>query len=495
MKSLASWQVVSLISRLAAMFLGLFQTFFIIRILAPSDWGIIQIGMAIGGVFGIYQHLGLSSGSTREISTAKKDTDIFKIFLTSVAIRYLVTIPIAIFLYFNAENIAVGQYNQEVLILPIRIYSFVLLVQGAKGLINSVVSGTQRFKALFIFQTLISVLSVVIYIPLVYFKGIIGFFWAFLLFEFLSTIILGIVAFTPLKGKLELPTREDFVRLTKQLFSIMFAIYIVKVLVTQWEKSGTLLLGRDVSPETVAIFSFAFLFTKKLMHISDAITDVNLPVFSDKFEKDINGFKKLFSDNLNKVFVFTSFSAMSAIFWSKELVYIFVGNNEVYEQSFGLMIPLIFTFIFYGLTNIIKSSIFVPAKYIKELVLSYVLMFLFTGVFYFVMTRLGGYDYLVSITLGMLLGSFLGFFIMVYTSQKRMGFKYFSLDHILLLVQILAVMLVKDIPNLFIKIPAYFVFSGLFTWAIYVAGFVTASELDNFKKKALKLLPAVRIVR
>ena len=128
---------------------------------------------------------------------------------------------------------------------------------------NSVVSGTKRFKYLFLYQAGISVISVFVYIPLVLSKGIHGFFYAFFLFELISAVVLGIIAFKPLHGKIKLPSKADFIRLFRQFFSILFAVYIVKILVTQWEKSGTLLLGRDVSPELVASIFICIFFLQR----------------------------------------------------------------------------------------------------------------------------------------------------------------------------------------------------------------------------------------
>ncbi len=486
MKNLLKWQIVSLISRLIAMGVGLFQTFFIIRLLSPSDWGIIQIGMAIGGAFGIYQHLGLSSGSTREISTAENDTEIFKIFVTSVLIRYLVSVPVALFLFFSAENLAVGQYSQQVLVLPIKIYAIVLLIQGIKGLMNSVVSGTKRFNYLFLYQSGITIVSVIIYIPLVYYLGILGFFYAFLAFEVISTVVLGFIAFKPLQGRLEFPSKDDILRISKELFSILFAIYFVKILLTQWEKSGTLLLGLDVSTEQVAIFSFAFLFAKKLMHISDAVTDVNLPILSDSFAHNLDEFKTLFSQNLNKIFVFMLLSAIGAIFWSRELVYIFVGNNLIYNESITLMIPLIFTFIFYGLTNIIKSSVFIPAKYVWEIMTAYVLMLGVTISGYLYVTRFMDYDNLLAMTYSLLAGSLVGLLVLVISSQVRLKFVYLGVPHILMLLQAYVIMQGGKLDNIFLKAFAFAVLVGTYILSAYVAKFLTVEDLHALLTK-LKL--------
>lgn len=485
MQNLEKWQAISLISRLTAMIVGLTQSFIIIRILDPSEWGIIQIGVAWGAAFGIYQHLGLASGTTREISISKNKSDIFKIFITATSIRYLVTIPIAAFLFFTAQKVATTQYSQEALVFPIKIYAFIILVLGIKSLLNSVVAGTKRFKEMFIFQVAITFVSISLFLPLVYLYRINGFFIARLIFEIIGMVVLAVIAFKPLRNNLSLPSKQDFVNLLKQLFSLLFAVYIVKVIITQWENSGTLLLGRDVSPETLAIFAFAFLFSKKLMHVSDAVTDVNLPILSDKYVNNVREFKSLFSTNLNKVFAFMVFSAFSAIYWTRELVYIFVGPNSPYERAFPLILPLVFTFIFYGISNIVKSSIFIPAKFIKELIASYVLMFLTTAGLYFVLTRYFVEGHVFSITLSMLAGSFTGLVLLVIFSQAKLKYKYFTHDHVLLLVLALIVSLSKDIDSLVVKFPAYLGFVTLFIGALLGAKFITKEDITSISGKIL----------
>src|SRR3989339_655386 len=108
MKELGKWQFISFVSRGMAMALGIFQSFIIIRILSVGEWGIVQLAVSIGGALGIYQHLGLASASTREISAAKDDSEIFKIFVTSLFIRYFITFPIVFGLFFFADRLAIG---------------------------------------------------------------------------------------------------------------------------------------------------------------------------------------------------------------------------------------------------------------------------------------------------------------------------------------------------------------------------------------------------
>ncbi len=485
MKDLVKLQAFSFFSRMTAMLLGMVQTFVIVRVLTVSEWGVVQLAASVGGAFGIYQHLGLASGSTREISAAKDDEDIFQIFLTSVIIRYLVTIPIAAFLFFSAEKIALNQYSNEALILPIKIYSVVLLVESVQSILNAVISGTKRFKQLFIYQALIALTSVCIYVPLVYFFNVNGYFYALFLYNLIGSLVLVILAFRPYLDKLKLPTKGDFVRLFKELLSISLAIYVVKIIYTWWEKSGALLLGLDLSAEVVAFFSFALLYGKKLMLISDSVTTVNLPVLSEKFTEDLEQFKTLFVSNFNKLYVFILGSGFFAIFWAREIFYVLVGGRK-YDPSLPMVLPLMFAFIFYSFVNIVNSSILIPAKKVVVMISSFALMIIVSVAGFFLTRNIIVPSLAMSYFLA--LGSFSGFFFMSVMSKNVMGFRVFGWKHLLLLIQVLAMAMTYTITNLGLKAVLFLVLISLYWWSVSQTGFLTKDHLLTFKKMFISKL-------
>jgi len=473
MKSLGQWQVVSFISRGVAMALGLVQSFVIIRILSVDQWGNIQLAMSIGAALGIYQHLGLASASTREISASRKDTDIFKIFSTSFFVRYLITIPLSVGLFLAAGRIA-STYKAPEILIPLKIYAVTLLCTGVQSILNSVIAGTKRFKALFIFQAVVSFVSVCLYIPLVYFYNILGYFYAYMIFTIISATTLFIIAFKPYFGYLKLPTKKEFKTIFKELFSLGMAIYFVKIIFMNWEKFGTNILGFEFNAQTVGVYAFALLYAKKLMYVSDAVTDVNLPVFSEKFERNMKSFCIDFSRNFNKIYVFVLFSAFSAIFWVYEFVQILVGSDK-YNDSLPLIFPMVFAFIFYALLNIIKSSVAIPAKLNKEMVFGFLIMIITTAVSYFV-TK-GSMNVLFAMSYSMALGSLFGFIYLVLVSQSRLKFIFMKMSHVLLLIQALVISMACNNGVLWVKLVCYVVLSGFFVWASFLAEFISKLDL------------------
>ncbi|MFH1000709.1 MAG: oligosaccharide flippase family protein [Bacteroidota bacterium] len=481
MKDLEKWQIISFISRGTAMALGLVQSFFILRILSVSEWGIVQIAVSIGAALGIYQHLGLASASTREISAAKDNKEIFKIFVTSVFIRYMVTIPITIGLFLLSHYLAFNTYKVPQIELPLKLYALVLIAQGFQSILNSVIAGTKRFKRLFLYQAAIAIVSMLLYVPMIYFYRINGYFYALFLFNLIASVVLGYLAFKPLgRSAFELPSRKELKHLFKELFAISMAIYIVKIIYTNWEKLGPNLLGLTVTPEMVGYFGFALLYAKKLMSISDSVTDVNLPVFSDKYVNDRGSFMETFSKNFDKLFVLIIFTGASAVYWVSEIVRIAIGSSK-YDPSLSLVLPLVFAFIFYSFINIIKSSVIIPAKMVKEMIISFVVLIGGTLAFYFGLKSILGS--LLAMSYGMATGAFLSLLFLAVISDIKLKFRLFHHEHVLLLIISAAIALNWPVGNIYVKISAYLVFIGLFIWGVSVAKFVTNNDLNKVLKK------------
>lgn len=470
MNKLLKWQLVSFLSRGIAMVLGIVQSVIIARILTVSEFGLVGIVAGIGSIFGVYQHLGLASGSTREISAAKDKKEIYKIFITSVLIRYAITFPLAAGLFFMAKYLAVEKYLNPELTMPLKLYAWVLLAQGLQSLFNSLISGTQKFKHLFVYQAVIALVSVVIYVPLTLIYKINGYFVALLIFNLVSSLVLGVLALYPLRGGFALPNKNDLKRLLKDILSISLGIYLVKILFTIWQKSGPVLLGLSVTAEQVGIFSFALLYAGKLMGISDAVTDVSLPLLSKEYSVDFENFKKLFSSNFDKILAFTILASFSAIYWSREVFHFALGGNK-YDASLVYVSPLIFAFVFYSLVNIIKSGIIIPAKIIKEMIISYAVLLSTTVIFYFSFSRVFGS--VESMVYGMAFGSFLSFVILIISTSRKLKFSFFNINHLALILIGVLFSLLNYWGNISIKLLIFVLYFLVYVAFLFFAKFIT----------------------
>jgi hypothetical protein len=197
--------------------------------------------------------------------------------------------------------------------------------------------------------------------------------------------------------------------------------------------------------ESLALFTFAFNLSGKLMAISDSVTDVNLPVFSKKSVESIKDYLDTFLKNYNLLFYFILVCGISVSFWSKEILLgsdlfvALVGNLvgmhfqknifDRYSSSLILFLPLILSNVFYSYLNIFKSSFFVPLEKLKQMIVSYVVMILGTAVsFYFLNKYL--YD-ILAMSCAVFVGSLIAFLLSIYYINQDLKENFLDIKKII----------------------------------------------------------------
>lgn len=479
MKDLGKWQLLSFISRGLAQVVGIAQGYIIARVLTTGEYGVVRIALSLGASLGIYQSLGLASASTREISLAKSDKEIFKIFSTSVLIRYMVSVPLAAGIFFFSDRLA-ASYSSPELAYLLKLYAVVMLVQGFQGILNSVITGMKKFSRLFTYQVVIAVVSGLIYIPFVLLYKVNGYFYALLTVNIISSVALSYIAFKPLTNWAALPTKREFIKLFKQLFSISMALFFVKIVYTNWENIGPNLLGLSLPAATVGIFAFAMYYAKKLLAISDAVTDVNLAVFSEKYAHNKDEFLHLFQANFNKIFVVILLTAFTAVYWAREVISF--GKLTKFADATPLIFPIMFAYVFYAFVDLVKSSVLVPAKMTKELTLAFIAMLGVTVAFYLAASRT--FNPLTAMAYAMCVGAAVALLLAILLSKIRVGAWLFTHEHYILLAQALVISLGATIENLLVKTTSFILFVALYAWAVKVTKFIAVKSLwQKYLKK------------
>lgn len=423
-----SWSIISIMSRFFAVFIGLIQSVIIVKLLTVSDYGLVGLVTSIAAIVGVYQNLGISSGSTREIAAAKDKSEAFKVFIGSTIVRYLISLPLVLGLFFFAPYLGNTVYNRPEIINPLRLFSLILFIQALQSVLNSVIQGIKEFKFLFIFQALISIVSIIIYIPFLIGYGYIGYFYALLAFNIISTIILGIYVLKVFSGHLVFPDYKELKSIAVSVFSIGLFVYFIKIIFMQWQKLGPVLLGKDLSDEMLGIFSFALLVASKITTISDAVTDVTLPSMTSVFEKSRHEFERIFLKGNGKAYFLILFSSIILVIFKFEIfqfvdfVFGFIGKNPIttrYKDAFVIMDPLILAFWAYSHINLLKSGLAVPSRKLWGALTSYILMFLVTIVVYY------SYSFanqLMGFSLAMGIGALFAYIVFMVFIKKEIGF-------------------------------------------------------------------------
>lgn len=350
---------------------GIVQSVILTRwILSVEEFGLIGIISAVGASLGVYQHLGLASGTTRELAVRGPE-NASKVFISSLIARYVVSIPLAMGLFLLASSIAIG-YKHPEMTLPLQIYAVILLLQASQDVSGAVLQGLQKFKRLFLFQAFLAILSFCLYVPLSYFYKFNGYFLALSLVTLVSVTVMWFLALRSIDGGIKLPTRNDIWPILKNVLTVGLAIYVVKIIFTNWKNLGTIFLGTQVSLLEVGFFSYALGYALKLMMVSDALTDVNLSVMSKLYKEERARFAHVFMENFSKVYAFVWLAALSAIFWAPQIFYLFVGHK--YDFALPYVLPLVVAIWAYSYINYLGASIIVPAKEVKQMIMYYVIM-------------------------------------------------------------------------------------------------------------------------
>jgi hypothetical protein len=143
--------------------------------------------------------------------------------------------------------------------------------------------------------------------------------------------------------------------------------------------------------------------------------------------------------------------------------------------------PVVFAFVFYAFLDIIKSSVFVPAKMGKEMAAAYIMMLAGTIAF-FLGTRTY-FNPMISMSYAMCFGTGVALLMSLCMCKVKIGEWLFHHEHFILIAQALVITLASHIENLPLKIASFIVFTALYVWAVNISNLV---DLKNLWKKYLK---------
>ncbi len=470
MKNFEKWQVVSIISRFGAQIIGTLQWYLVALILPTPSYGLYSIVSGIAKSFGSYQNLGLQSTSNREIAASKDLAQAFKVFFVVATFRYLISLPLALILFYQSVAIA-GQYDLDSsrIVFALKIYALVILFQAIQGIFNTVLAGLKKFKILFSYQFLFTIISFVVSIPLVYFFDFEGTIISILLTTIISVLILGYFSIKSFEGNFVLPTFTEYRVILKDILSLSLSVYIVKVIFSNWENLGKaiigasfifVLLGSKASLQLVGVFGIALAYSAKIMMISDSITDVNMTVFTEKYINDFKNFMVDFLNNFSKIFITTTFVAISVLFWNKE-VFDFIFRNK-YEGAEKYIPVLVIAYWAYSFINIYKASIYVPAKRLVLLIIGFLILFTVSVTSFFAFSILKIFDVTLSLAVSMMLGAVVTYLFM--TIDLKYKFNIWFINFQMLISSILAITLLLiyfQQPHILTKLLIFVLYFGL----------------------------------
>lgn len=420
--NLENLQLYSLATRIVTVFLGLIQTIITVRILTPREYGIVGLVVAVGAIFELVQHLGLSVASTREISTTQNGKDAFKVAFVALVVKILVSLPLVAILFFASHFVAFNLYGKPVMLTGLRLYAIILIMQGPLAVFRSLLQGLQELRKLFKLEILQACVTLSLMISLVYYFRLNGFFYGMLASTSLVLLIFMVALLPFFRSNFHLPSFKEFKLLFKNIFEIAKVGYGIKISYTTWLKTGILILGKYVTPAQLGYFNLSLNIGKKSSTLATAISRVNLPYFTKFWATEFRKFKSSFTKNFQRFSVISTFIFALLILFSRELTLLFGGSK--YLPASEILPYILLSFLFYSLYNFIGSGAIFPTKNLAGVLKTFALATIGSIILIF-LASVAGFG-TIGAALGLLLAPVIIFIYYSKIAVKRIKIKLYT---------------------------------------------------------------------
>lgn len=256
--------------RIGAQGVNLLVSIALARILLPEEYGIVALVMIFINISNVLVEGGLATALIQ-----KKDTDNLD-FSTVFYCNIVLSIIVYIILFYLSPMIA-NFYNNEQLILIIRVLSITVLIAGLKSIQNAYVSKKMIFKKFFYCTLTGTVLSAILGIWMAY-KGY-GV-WSLVIQQLTNTIIDTLMLWIIVKWR---PIfMFSFSRL-KVLFKFGWKLLCSNLIDVIYNELYGLTIGKVYKPDQLAFYNKANQFPNAItVNINGSISSVMLPALSNE---------------------------------------------------------------------------------------------------------------------------------------------------------------------------------------------------------------------
>lgn len=348
------------LERIGAQSVQLIVSIVLARLLSPNDYGVIAIVTVFINIFNVVIDGGFGSALIQKKEFDNRD------FSTVFYFNIIVSLILYLLLFLIAPIIA-RFYNNDMLVILLRVLGLTLFVSGVKNIQESYVAKKMIFKKFF-FSTIIgTVISAIIGIGMA-FKGY-GV-WALVAQQLTNIIINTIVLWITVKWRPQI--YFSFIRL-KRLFSYGIKIFFAVVIDTIYNNIYDLIIGKKYSAADLAYYNKGKQFPNLIIvNINNSIQSVMFPVLS-KEQDDISRIKEMIRKTI-KMGAFIIFPIMVGM--------IAVANNfikvlltEKWLNAVPFLQILCISYMFYPIQTanqqvikaLGKSSLFLKLEIIRKI--------------------------------------------------------------------------------------------------------------------------------
>lgn len=446
----------SLLTKGITTVLGIAQSLIVVRLLPPDQFGLVGLVMSIGGVIGVFQHLGIVDGAIREIATLKKARDIGKVIWVSTLVRQAVTIPLSILLFFFAETIAVTIYHRPEIVPYIRLFASILVLQGFQDVFGATLTGMKAFFSLYLVQIATAILNIAAFGYALWAYGTVGFFYAIIATTVVMVLAFLVIITRSLGSDLQLPAWSDVQRFGRRVMQVGVFMYGSRIFFVLWQRLPLLMLGGVLVSEQLGFMNIALAFGARLTIIAAALSEVNLSWMSSLFAAKRHEFDAIVTHNMRRVFILMATLTALIIFFVPEILFV-AGKNYAPAEVF--IYVLTFAFFIYSLLDIGTNSVFVAANDAKTRMGIYAIMTVLpaAGIGWLYATTPSAFGACVAVLIGVVAA----YAAMVILAKRKYAIALLNRSQAVLLgVLALSAVWLQGDPSLVWRLPVFLIMAG-----------------------------------
>ena len=459
---LARTQLLSLITKGVTATLTIIQSLIVARLLGPDSYGLVGLVLAVGGLVGVTQHVGIVGGAIREIAIQKTKREAVKVFWVAHLVRQAVTLPLSLLLLVGAGAIAEGIYHKPEITPYLQLFAGILILQGIQDVLGAALTGRKRFAWLYGVQVVTAAINVVVFALAAWLLGVAGFFAAMTLTTAIMIIWLGFLNWREFAGYMALPSWHDMQRVVKQVLETSGFMYLSRIFFMIWQRLPVLALGGIIAADELGYLSLSLRFGGQLTILSMALSEVNLAWMSSLFSERRSEFVKVATRNMHRLVILLIGITLTGLFFTPEVLQYLLPD---FIPALPHILIVTSAFFVYALLDIGTSTVFVPARQARVRAGIYALMMSIPAIV------IGGLfitrpDSLLAVW-ALLVGALVAYVLMVVLAKRRFAIVLltYRLAWLLVMLGVSLIWLLSE-PTLLWRIVVYVLLAAYVLWEV-----------------------------
>lgn len=284
-KKIAKNAVHNFLVKAIALTFGFIASVVVARFLGPEKYGVYSFVVWFLTMVGLLAHLGIPTTITKYVSEywGRKDfSAIGEILRRLLRIEFSAGVVLSLALFFLAPTISRWYDNPE-LTLYLRVAASVILPLTLMFFYNGLFCGLQRFDLIAKTNLMVSPVTVLVIILIIYLGG--GIEWLVAVSALANILFVGCYVYyrrTRFAVIQQSTSKHDFGGKLLKFSATAFVVLLLDAIV--WERFGIFFLSIYSTPSEIAFYNVAFIFSSRTMVLlPGALTGILLPAMSEVY--------------------------------------------------------------------------------------------------------------------------------------------------------------------------------------------------------------------